>query len=482
MARTASGIETQLLRRLVTPAESKAWRNERVDLAALAGETVQFSFESVARPPPGARPLQTFTMGLWGAPRVLETRTLDGRFDVVLVSLDTLRADVVGSEVDGRPLTPELDALAADGSSFTDVMTTFPSTSAAHMSLFTSTYPTVHGVTFPTFVLPPTIRTLPELLADHGYTTAAVTEGGMLAAMSGFRRGFDFYREFSGAEVWHSPRQVERTFRAGLEWIERHPGERFFLFLHTYQVHNPYEPPPEYSPKPKRESPDRRPPGLALYQGEVRYTDATVGELIRGLERLGVLDHAIVAITSDHGEEFGEHGGIAHARTLYDEVMRVPLILWGPGVIAAGQVVAAPASLMDVAPTLLELLRLPPAAGAQGQSLVAALRGDAAPTERVRFAEGPGQKLAAGALRAARAGEHKWIAHKNTLDEQEIFDLRSDPKEQRGLDDAALRVRGKQLLSEFDELIEESAEHARPAERELDEETTGKLRALGYVE
>jgi arylsulfatase A-like enzyme len=483
VARTAGGVEHELLHRLVAPTQPPAWQDERVELADLAGQKVQFSFESTARPRADDRSPEAFTFAIWGAPRILEPRRVDGRYDLVLVSLDTLRADVVGAEVNGERLTPELDALAAEGSSFADVMTTYPSTSAAHMSLFTSTYPSVHGVIFPTFALPATIHTLPEILGNQGYTTAAVTEGGMLAAMSGFRRGFDFYREFSGHEVWYSPRQVERTFRAGLHWIERHRDERFFLFLHTYQVHNPYTPPPEYAPSAQPDAPPgRAPSGRALYEGEVRYTDATVGELVRGLHDLGVLDRAIVAVTSDHGEEFGEHGGLAHARTVYEEVMRIPLILWGPGAVPEGRVVDAPASIVDIVPTLLDLLRLPPAGGVQGQSLVAALRGDAPTANRIRFAEGPGQKLPAGILQVARDRDHKWIARKNTLDEQQIFDLRSDPTEKAPLDDPSLRARGKELLTDFNERILAGGEHAKPAERALDEETEGKLRALGYVD
>src|SRR5262249_19779852 len=150
--------------------------------------------------------------------------------------------DFVGSDVNGRPLTPKLDALAAEGASFKDVVTTYPSTAAAHMSLFTSRYVSAHGVTFPTHILPESIPTLPQILSQRGFSTAAVTEGGMLATGSGFLRGFDSYREYSGAEVWSSERQVEKTFASGLDWVARHRDERFFLFLHTYQVHNPYTP------------------------------------------------------------------------------------------------------------------------------------------------------------------------------------------------------------------------------------------------
>lgn len=484
IARQEGGFERELLRREVTPAQSKAWIDERVDLSALAGKTVQFFFETRARPKAGSDPFRSFTLAVWGAPRILEPRRVDGRYDLVLISVDTLRGDFVGSEVNGRPLTPELDALAAEGASFKDVVTTYPSTAAAHMSLFTSTYPSVHGVTFPTHVLSPSIRTLPEVLSEHGFMTAAVTEGGMIATMSGFLRGFDSYREYSGAEVWTSERQVEKTFASGIEWVERNRDERFFLFLHTYQVHNPYTPPLEYAlasgADGKQTQQDKLP--KAAYKGEIRYTDAIVGELVEHLKRLGVLDRTIIAITSDHGEEFGEHEGIGHAITVYDEVMRVPLILWGPGAVPEGRVVHEPASLLDVVPTLVDLLGLPAIPGVQGQSLVPLLRGETPPDGRVRYAEGPARKNASGALLMARERDHKWIAHKSALADAEIYDLGSDPGEKQRLDDAGLRTRGEQLFGEFDALLKGGPQHPKPPERELDDETRGKLRALGYVE
>jgi arylsulfatase A-like enzyme len=487
IARTEAGDETALLRRTVTPAESSAWVDERIDLSPLAGQRVQFVFESVARPELGSDPLRAFTIAVWGAPRVLEPRRVDGRYNLVLISLDTLRGDFVGSEVNGSPLTPRLDALAAAGASFQDVVTTYPSTAAAHMSLFTSTYPSIHGVTFPTHILPDSIQTLPEVLAAHGFTTAAVTEGGMLSPGSGFLRGFDVYREYSGGEVWHSERQVEKTFASGLEWVERNRDQRFFLFLHTYQVHNPYTPPESYrivsgsDGKPTQQDNTPR----AFYKGEIRYTDATVGDLVERLGQIGVLDSAILVITSDHGEELHEHGWVGHAMNVYEPAMRIPLILWGPSVVPEGRSISDPASLLDVAPTLLDLLRLPPVAGLQGQSLVPALEGKGLAATRVRYAEGPerGKKPSrSGPLVMAREGNHKWIAHKGAPERTEIYDLRSDPGERHPLDDAALRERGEQLFREFDALVESAARHPKPPERALDEETAGKLRALGYID
>jgi arylsulfatase A-like enzyme len=477
-----TGERHELLSRTIAPEESGVWHDERIDLARFAGRRIQLAFETVIRPALGADPTRSFTLGLWGGPKLLEPRPLEGRFDLVLISLDTLRADLVGSEseIDGEPVTPELDAIAAEGTSFTDVMTTYPSTSAAHMSLFTGTFPKLHGVTFPTNALPDTIATLPQILAAHGFATAAVTEGGMLAAQSGFRRGFDSYREFSGTDVWKSPRQVERTFAAGVDWVERHPDERFFLFLHTYQVHSPYTPPPEFMPS--RAAKDSPTPGRDRYEAEVRYTDSEVGALMQKLERAGALDRAIVVITSDHGEEFSEHGGVYHARTVYDEVMRVPLIFWGPGAVPEGRVLSAPASLVDVLPTLLELAGLPPEVALQGKSLVPAMRGESRDDARIRFGEGPARKSDSGSFLVARDRNHKWIARSKALAESEIYDLGSDPGEQRPLDDPALRARGVELFGEFDALMDRGGKHDKPAERELDEETESKLRALGYLE
>jgi len=482
-ARTESGAEIELLQRMVTPEESKGWLDQRVDLAALAGQKVQFFFDTVARPAVASNPGGSFTIAVWGGPRVLEPRRADGRDDLVLISLDTLRGDFVGSEVNGRPLTPKLDALAAEGAAFKDVVTTYPSTAAAHMSLFTSTYPGIHGVTFPTHILPRSIRTLPEILSEGGFSTAAVTEGGMLSTSSGFLRGFDSYREYSGAEVWFSERQIEKTFASGLEWLAQHGDERFFLFLHTYQVHNPYTPPEEYKivsgADGKPTSQDETP--RAHYKGEVRYTDAAVGDLVERMGELGVLDHAIVVVTADHGEELMEHGWLGHAMNVYEPAMRIPLILWGPGVVPQGRVVTEPASLLDVVPTLLDLMRLPAVPGLQGESLLPALEGRPPPAARVRYAEGPARQDHSAGVMVARDGDHKWIARKGAPEQAEIYDLRTDPEEKQPLEDPALRRRGEDLFRDFGAILASGAQHPKPPERKLDEETTEKLRALGYI-
>jgi arylsulfatase A-like enzyme len=195
----------------------------------------------------------------------------------------------------------------------------------------------MHGVIGPLDALPFDIPTLAELLAQHGWETGAVTEDGMLVAGAGFQRGFAYYRENKAESIWEAKGQVDVTFRHGLEWLQEHRDEKFFLFLHTYQVHSPYLPPPEYDRFKTYRDGDREVPitpqtsgairGSHAYAGEVLYTDHEIGILLAGLRDLRLDERTLVVFTSDHGEEFGEHGWIGHDETVYDEVLHVPLLM-----------------------------------------------------------------------------------------------------------------------------------------------------------
>lgn len=484
---------TELLRETVPATDGGRWLEHRIDLGPFAGTRVRFELESHTAPSTGFQDEST-AYPLWGSPEVLAPKPRESRPNVVLISLDTVRADSIGGMTDGVRLTPNYDRLASEGAHFVQAVSTYPSTSASHMSLFTGVYPAVHEVRHPVHTLSERIPTLTELLARAGYATAAVTENAMIAGGSGFARGFDSYRENKDS-LQHTG-SIDRTFAEGIRWLESHRDELFFLFLHTYEAHRPYAPTdealaavPEIDPLPAEPAKLAMARERRAYTAEIHYADQALQRLIDELQRLDVLDETILVITSDHGEEFGEHGLFGHAKSVYDEVLRVPLLFWGPGRIPQGRTVDQQTSLVDVTPTVLELAGLRPPRGIPGRSLVQAMHGDPMPGHGIRFAEGSHQKKR---LVTARTTRHKWIWREGgTL---EVFDLEADPGETAPLDDPALLAEGQALIEAY---LAQAPKNERGADREarggghdggpaaerpLDEDTKQKLEALGYVE
>lgn len=450
------------------------WIDHRVDLGDLAGTTGRLRFETTSK---------ATAFPLWGAPEVLRRTSRDARRNVILISLDTWRHDHFDTNVSGGPVTPRLAELARRGVVFDHAITTYPSTSASHMSLFTGRYPITHQVRFANDVLGPAIPTLAEILAARGYQTGAVTENAMLLAETGFMFGFDSYFENKGLGIWSTEGQIDSTLARGRRWLRDHANERFFLFLHTYQIHTPYEPPDEYVFGPTQEelASSDEPKWVATlrhrYAGEVRYADMALAAFLEDLEETGMLENSIVVLTSDHGEEFAEHDRVGHSKSVYDEVLRVPLLVWAPGLVHEGVRVDTMVSLIDVVPTLLDLLEIAPPDGLQGRTLRAALRGEALAAGEPLFAEGPDLGRPGKRLLAARTDRHKWIARQGAATPHEIYDLVSDPKEAKNVDDDSLREIGRHYLAAYGAL----AGGASP-KRDLDARTTEKLRALGYVE
>ena len=301
--------------------------------------------------------------------------------NVLLISIDTLRADHLGSYGYPRPTSPRLDQLAREGARFETAVAPTSWTLPSHMSLLTGLDPLLTGVYVDTRSLPRGTDTLALRLAKLGYATGGVVSGGYLNAKWGFARGFDYYDDFSvgkrhfGADKQEitSPHILQLANRWLDQWQQRDSRRPFFLFLHFYDVHYDFNPPPPYdtmfdpdyqgtltgldfdtNPALKPGLPQRDLEHLlALYDGEIRHLDDHLGRFFDSLAERGVFDNTIVAVTSDHGEEFGEHGRFGHRETLYDEVLLIPLIVRFPAKIAPGTVVREQVRLIDVGPTLL---------------------------------------------------------------------------------------------------------------------------------
>ena len=402
--------------------------------------------------------------------------------NVLLVTIDTLRADKVGVYGARSPATPVMDRLAREGVLFEQATVQVPLTRPSHVSILTGKYPFVHGirdnVSFP---LAPEHRPLAELLKARGYVTGGFVGAFMLNAQSGLGRGFDEFDDTFNSEVRTSVFLAEYQRRAAAveeragPWIERVAGgsRPFFAWVHFYDPHSPYDPPPPFDGRYAR----------SPYDGEVGYTDEILGRLLARLDRLVVRDRTLVVVTSDHGEGLGDHAEAEHGFFVYDSVLRVPLILRLPGALPAGIRVRAQARSIDLLPTILNLVG--EAAwtprGLPGQSLLPAIKApDRTFTDSVSYGETLFPRLHFGSsdLRSIRVGGWKYIE----APRPELYDLTSDPGERENLYAGGTR-RARSLRSRLFDALGGSPESAvvGVAAPKLDPETLRKLASLGYV-
>jgi arylsulfatase A-like enzyme len=398
---------------------------------------------------------------------------------VLLLSLDTLRPDHLGAYGYDRPTSPTIDRmLAAEGAVFERAYSPFPSTPASHMTIFTGRLPCAHGVYGgPDGVaLAAGIPTLPEMLRDAGWATGGFTEDAWVTATLGFSRGFETFVENRSAKFMQPEGQARRTFGEAAAWIRAQADRPWFAFVHTYQVHHPYAPPPGYVERVAPDhGPDRAASAIARYDGEIRYTDELLRPLLAAVDDAGGRDGTLVVLLSDHGEHFGEHGLFLHGFSLFEPMLHVPLVLRAPGLVPPGLRVPVNVGLIDVLPTVLDLLGLPPAPGVQGRSLAPLLRGERLPAT-TQWAELPFAKLV-----AARDGRVKRLIHVET-GEAKVFDLAADPEEEHDLGSTADVEENRRLLATWERLCAAGrADDARDRRPALDPAVREKLEALGYV-
>jgi arylsulfatase A-like enzyme len=307
------------------------------------------------------------------------------RPDVLLITIDTLRADHVGCYGYVRETTPNIDELAARSIRYANAFSTSSWTLPAHASILTGLYPVEHGVQLPRTALPPSAPTLQELLGAQGYDTFAATSHVYLGDRWGFDRGWRTFDGSLGPDSAHRPVARDVVGR-GLRWLERRDesDRPFFIWLHIFDPHWDYSPPPPFDtmydpdydggmtgrydslkpfikalargPQPELPERDLR-HLLALYDGEIRYVDHELGVLLDALRERGLFDSTLIVLASDHGEEFMEHGSLeGHQWTLHDEVVRVPLLIKQPGGRDAGMVVDAPVSIVGVPGAIMDSL------------------------------------------------------------------------------------------------------------------------------
>jgi arylsulfatase A-like enzyme len=422
------------------------------------------------------------------------------RPNVVLIVVDTLRADRLGCYGHPSGFTPRIDQLAASGVRFERARSQAPWTLPSFASLFTSTTPIEHGAggNLQRFQgLPAGARTLAEVFQNAGYATGEIVNVDFLGPSFGLDQGF-WYRDVRFTETNETGRDARATTAAALRWAEGAGGRPFFLLVHYFDCHATYDPPDEFRrlfaaeedratdwtfgtrqdfveirDRLRQLDPATIRRAERLYDGEVAFVDQEVGRLLDGLQALSRGADTLVVLTADHGEEFLDHGGWEHGHSLYDELLRVPLIFAWPGHVPA-RVVEGDARLIDVAPTLCELagIELPPEFG--GRSLLSAFESGALE---------PAPLLALGSFlgdpqRAWLRGGAKVVV--DPALGARLFDLTADPSESSDLA-ASQPQRLSELLSEL-ALAEKALQRRAGAAVELTPEERSRLGALGYFE
>jgi arylsulfatase A-like enzyme len=410
-AEAAGAQAVRVLERTIT--RPHRWEPVAVDLAPYAGKRVAVTLALAAE--------KRGTLGFWGTPAVRRAgaRAAAGEAPpgVIVVLADTLRRDHLGAYGYARPTSPVLDRLAQEGVLFRECIGQGSWTKVATPSLMTSLYPTSHGVTDFFDRLPGSAVTLAEAYREAGYATVSFSSILFTGRFSNLHQGFEEVHEDSSLPDRNSSKTTREYVDRLLPWLEAHRDVPFFVFLHVSDPHDPYRPPPPYdalwADPAKAEqheadlkkargfisdpllkafgmpTPDElRKAGIdpdafvaherAWYDGSIRGMDVEIGRLVERIEALGLEDRTLLVFTSDHGEEFHEHGRSFHGQSVYGELNNVPLILWGPGRVPNGRTVERTVQTIDVMPTLLEISRLRAPAGMQGHSLWPLVRGAAA--------------------------------------------------------------------------------------------------------
>ena len=479
-----SGETETVLEQLVETRAEGTWQDLEVDLSPWAGEEVVLVLETTAASSGTA-------WAAWGVPEIATTRRQAPGPDVILISLDTLRADHLSSHGYHRPTSPNLDALASTGVRFATAVAQSPWTRPSHRSMFSGLYPASRGGSRP--------QPLALELWRAGYRTAAITGGGQVDARFGFQTGFETYR----VDYWlHSIDQA-------VDWLEAGRDRNDFLFLHTFEIHDPYSDarftdglPPgrvgdQFSVRDRegwarnKLTREERAYVEALYDGGIAYTDERLGSILDRLASRGLLENTIVIVTSDHGEAFWEHGAWRHGTTMYDHQLLVPLILHLPEElrrqlgVSPGMVIDQQVELIDLYPTLLDLLGIELGHEVQGATLRPLLEGTPMPPRRA-FAENTNHKTyERKAIRTARFKFVYSFLREAEADNNhpyfELYDLVEDPDEQTNLAEESPDFVQAQLAQIRALLTGDAGDLDEELPAGIDPDLEAQLKALGYA-
>ena len=432
---------------------------------------------------------------------------------IILISLDTLRADHLGCYGYHRNTSPFIDAFAKESILFEDAVVQSPWTLPSHMSIMTSLYPSSHGVFNKNTRLADENVTLAELLHDAGYQTAAFVDGGYMNALFGFDQGFDVYDDWGGSieQVEEIGKGIAYILPKVKKWLDENKSKPFFLFIHCYDIHSPYEPPAPYDKmfhdfvytgdltpstetlveaawKGMKTSDEDVRHFVALYDGGIRYTDTEIGDFLSYLKETGLYDQSLIIITSDHGEEFKEHGSFLHWQLYYRPNLHVPLIIHFPNYPGRLARIRDLVQSVDLLPTILDITGIPPLPRAEGRSLIPLI-------ERKRnFMNILFREIFYASKDKSHIGFAEDLNPRDwsiiTNDYQmiyflksksiQLFNIKADHLAQKDIakdNDVII----KRLLDKFKEEYNLTP-HYKPLPITLDEKTQSQLKALGYVD
>jgi len=406
----------------------------------------------------------------------LRGRAAAAPLNLVIVTLDTTRADRIGAYGYAAIETPAFDRIARDGVLFENAVAAAPLTLPVHSSMFTGKFPPEHGVRDNGgFFLGPGQLTLAEVLKSRGYRTGAFVGAYVLDSKWGINQGFDtYYDKFDLSEsrtvsLGAIQRPANEVVDQALPWIDQSPGQPFFAWVHLYDAHSPYRPPEPFATKYKG-----RP-----YNGEIAFADSQVGRLLARLEAMGVLDRTVVMILGDHGESLGDHGEASHGFFVYNSTTHVPFAIRAPLAAAHGRRVADPVRSVDVMPTALDLLGIAPPQGISGATLVPLMTGARRELGLDAYSEAmyPLHHYGWSDLHALRAGRYKII----DAPRPELYDMDRDPTEATNLY-GERKPLGDTMIAQLRTLEARftKTQAALPA-ADVDPEARERLAALGYV-
>jgi len=428
--------------------------------------------------------------------------------NIILISIDTVRRDHCSAYGYERDTTPNLRVFAEQGASFDLAYAPTPTTGPSHATMFTSLYPIAHGVVKNGLKLSQEHDTIAEHLSAHGYQTAAVLGSFILDSKFGYAQGFSFYDDDFELGKDTAPkshlygirldkgfdRRADDTTQRAINWLkkQRHPARPFFLFIHYWDPHDPYVPPEPFLSQfaPDKNHPTQLEKMIGRYDAEIAFADQEMGRLFEALQQMGIEEDTIVVITSDHGEGLMQHGCRTHGHNIYEEAVRIPLLFRWPNRIPQGRVFSAPVELVDLAPTILDLVAIKPDGGSfQGQSLAAVLRGETrlVDTGRPVYLHRQHYKgfLSKGGIWiqgekfGILSGTWKYIDGQGK-EPKELLDLAVDPQELANLY-AAFPKKAAELASQLEEWKRLYA-RAYSVRGKISEDDLQRLKSLGYIE
>jgi arylsulfatase A-like enzyme len=421
--------------------------------------------------------------------------------NIVLITIDTLRSDHCTPYGYNQSTTPFMSALAQQGTLFENVYAPMPTTGPSHATMFTSRYPISHGVVKNGYVLPENELTLAEILRKNGYSTGAIVSSYAVNSKFGLKQGFDFYEEqfiknaSSKLTHWQGmdveglfDRRAEETTATVTKWLKAQKKKPFFLWIHYFDPHGPYDPPTTFKNKFQRlDSDPETNKMLTAYDGEIGYTDDEIQKVVRYIDQQELADDTLLILTADHGEGLGQHNHLHHGMFLYEEAMRVPLVIRWPQKVPAGLRIANRVELLDLSPTILDIAGVQAKnANYQGRSLKTLLSNPSQSRQsrpiflqrRLYENEKYKGKPIVGEKLAVLIDQWKYI---EALKEKsvELYDLSSDPAELNDISrDHPDKVRRFSLM-----IQDWRKKHGKEKyDQSMSKEDIEALKALGYVQ